>query len=260
LQIQIKEFTGPLDLLLKLIRREEMDILDIDIYKITEQYMAFIEKHSIKNLDSAGDFIRMAALLIYIKSKSLFPSESQNDPELENEEDLQEELVQKLLKMKVVQSLCEKLNRRSLLNRDVWSSGGEYGRDLLFFFPELQIVDIKQQPILKLMKAYRKVFQTSSQAAVPPDDPLPFLSDCIRAIHNRLVVGAVLKMSSFIKKEDESSLSHTLVTFLALLELSRLGIVSLEQERDFSDIGVFVKKQFNEGDFQFIQGMEGSGP
>ena len=105
MQIQIKEFTGPLDLLLKLIRREEMDIFDIDIHKITAQYLAFIEKHSIKDLDSAGDFIRMAALLIYIKSKSLFPSELQDDPEWEDEGHTQEELVQKLLKMQVVQSL-----------------------------------------------------------------------------------------------------------------------------------------------------------
>ena len=145
-----------------------------------------------------------------------------------------------------------------MLNRDVWSSGGESGRDFRSFFPELQTVDIKQQPILRLMKAYRKVFQTSSQAAVSLDDPLPFLSDCIRAIHNRLAVGASLMMSSFIKKEEESSLSHTLVTFLALLELGRLGIVSLEQERDFSDIGVYVKKQFNERDFQSIQEKEES--
>ena len=257
MHIQVKEFTGPLHLLLQLIRREEMDIFDIDIHKITEQYLTFIEKHSVKDLDSAGDFIRMAALLIYIKSKSLFPSESSADSELEEKEDLQKELAHSLLKIQVVQSLCEKFNQYPLLNRDVWSSGGETEED---FFPELQKTDIRQQPIIKLMRTYRRLFQPVSERlpVISLKDPLPFLTDCIRAIHDRLVVGASLKMSSLIKHKNENIPSHTLVTFLALLELGRLGIVSLAQNKDFGDIVVSVKKHFNDKDFQSIREMEGS--
>ena len=256
MQIQIKEFTGPLDLLLQLIRKEEMDIFDIDIHKITEQYLAFIETHSIKDLDSAGDFIRMAALLIYIKSRSLFPSEPSMDSEIEDEEDLQKNLVQSLLKMQVVQRVCGKLNQYSMLNRDVWKSGGEAEGNCL---SELQDIDIKQQPIIKLMRTYRRVFhKVSERPVVSIKDPLPFLTDCIRAIHSRLIVGSSLKMSSLIKAKNQHS-SHTLVTFLALLELGRLGIVSLEQEEDFADIAVSVKKQFSDKDFQSIREIEGGG-
>lgn len=258
MEIQIKEFTGPLDLLLQLIRKEEMDIFDIDIHKITEQYLAFIEEHSIKDLDSAGDFIRMAALLIYIKSRSLFPSESPVESEMEEEEDLQKNLVQSLLKMQVVQSVCERLNQYPMLNRDVWKSGWETEENCLL---ELQKMDmgIKQQPIVKLMRAYHRIFhKRSARPAMFIKDPLPFLADCIRAIHGRLVVGSSLKMSSLVEAGNKR-LSHTLVTFLALLELGRLGIVSLEQEEDFADIDVSVKKQFSDRDFSSIREIEGGG-
>ncbi len=258
MRVEIKEFSGPLDLLLQLIRREEMDIFDIDIHKITEQYLTFIKENSITDLDSAGDFIRIAALLIYIKSKSLFPSESPEDPETESEDDLQKALTQSLLKMSAVQNICKELRQYPMMNRDVWSSGGQTGKDLSAFFPEAQQTGIKQQPILKLMRAYRQAFQSESspRPAVSFKDPLPFLTDCIRAIQQNLIKGSSLKMSALTKKKDKHILSHVLVTFLALLELSKLGIVSLAQDKDFSDVMVFVKKHISERDFQSLRETE----
>ena len=254
MDIQINKFTGPLDLLLQLIKQEEMDILDIDIHKITEQYLNFIEKHSIPDLDSAGHFIRMAALLIYMKSKSLFPSESQMGSNLEEEGNIQEKLVQSLLKMQAVQNLCQKFRQYSLLNRDIWGSGG--GKDISALFPESKKEDIKQQPIMELMKAHQRVFKKSDHpSSFSTEDSLPILTDCIRSIHYRFVKGSVLRMSSLVKQKDKDVLSWTLVTFLALLELGRLGIVSLEQEGDFDDIVVSVKKQLSEKDFGSIQEM-----
>ena len=255
MHIQIKEFSGPLDLLLQLIRREEMDIFAIDIHKITDQYLDFIEEHSIPDLDSAGDFIRIAALLIYIKSKSLFPSEPQIDSELEDENELQQGLVQSLLKMQAVQNICKKFNQQPILNRDVWCSGGK-GKDLSVLFDESQKIIIKQQPIIKLMRAYKKMFQEkTSQPIISMTEPLPFMGDCIRSIQSCLTVGSKMKMSSLIKKDNKNILSVTLVTFLALLELGRLGIVSLEQDQN--DIDISVRKQFNNKDFSSLQEMEG---
>ena len=249
MHIQIKEFSGPLDLLLQLIHREEMDIFDIDIHKITEQYLNFIKENPITDLDSAGDFIKMAALLIYIKSKSLFPSEIQENSEIENEQDFQKELTRSLLKMQAVQNICEKLKQYPLLNRDIWESGGITGRDLTLFSSESQKRDIKKQPILKLMRAYRQIFQKKpSRPTLSFEDPLPFMADCIRSLHHRLTAGSLLEMSSLIEK-DKNTLSQILVTFLALLELSRLGVVSLSQETDGSDIAISVKRQFNNEDF-----------
>ena len=256
MDIQINKFTGPLDLLLQLIKQEEMDILDIDIHKITEQYLNFIEKHSIPDLDSAGHFIRMAALLIYMKSKSLFPSESQMNADLEEEDTIQEKLIQSLLKMQAVQNVCQKFRQYPLLNRDIWVYGG--GKDLSALFPESKKEDIKQQPIMELMKTHQRVFERSESRRSPSfstEDSLPVLTDCIRSLHHRFVKGSVLRMSSLIKQKDKNILSWTLVTFLALLELGRLGVVSLEQEGDFDDIVVSVKKQLSGKDFGSIQEM-----
>lgn len=254
MDIQINKFTGPLDLLLQLIKQEEMDILDIDIHKITEQYLNFIEKHSIPDLDSAGHFIRMAALLIYMKSKSLFPSESSMNADLEEENNIQEKLIQSLLKMQAVQNLCQKFRQYPLLNRDTWVCGR--GRDISALFPESKKEGVKKQPIMQLMKAHQRVFKKSkSHPSFSTEDSLPILTDCIRSIHHRFVKGSVLRMSSLVKQKDKNVLSWILVTFLALLELGRLGIVSLEQEDDFKDIIVSVKKQLSERDFGSIQEM-----
>ena len=114
MQVQTPQFNGPLDLLLQLIRREEMDIFDIDIHKITEQYLLSIQAE-FPDLDSAGDFIRMAALLIYIKSKSLFPSaQNEDSEETIQEEDLKKALEQSLIKMQAVQEIAKKLYQSSL--------------------------------------------------------------------------------------------------------------------------------------------------
>lgn len=255
MDIQIDKFTGPLDLLLQLIKQEEMDIFDIDIHKITEQYLNFIEKHSIPDLDSAGNFIKMAALLIYIKSKSLFPSDSQINPDLEEEGDIQKNLMRSLLKMQAVQNICQIFRQYPLLNRDIWVSGGEKNHSILLS-PDLQKVNIKQQPILALMKAHQRVFQRSeSRPIFSEEDSLPVLTDCIRSIHHRLIAGSVLQMSALIKQRDKNKLSWTLVTFLTLLELGRLGVVSLEQESDFADITISVKKRMSEKNFGSIQKM-----
>ena len=260
MNIQTKEFSGPLDLLLQLIHQEEMSIFDIDICKITEQYLKFIEENAITDLDSAGDFIRMAALLIYIKSKSLFPSEAQMDSEIETEEDLQKALQQSLLQMQVVKIFCKKFQQRSLLHRDVWSSGVANQSEKILFSKEHQEQGIKPQPLIRLLKAHWRIFNKppfrSKTTSFLEEEPLPFFTECIHTFLPRLKLGRAVKMRSLIGKS--AVLSHTLVTFLALLELSRLGFISLEQEKDFSDIAVCMKKQFQEADFQFLMESPGS--
>ena len=251
-QVQTSQFHGPLDLLLQLIRREEMDIFDIDIHKITEEYLISIEA-SFPDLDSAGDFISMAALLIYIKSKSLFPSSINVDSEDPTQEELKKALEQSLIKMQAVQETAKKLYQHPLLNRDVWTSHPSHSLSALF--PTTCSTDhsnVQKQPLLVLLRAYRRVFQQArTSPSAPLEEPQISLSDCIRTLRSRLLSGTKLKMSKLIG--SKSSLPQTLVTFLALLELSRLGIVSLQQEREYADIAILVKKQLNKKSFQFIQ-------
>ena len=255
MQVSINKFTGPLDLLLHLIRKEEMDIFDIDIHKITEQYLDFMDKNPVPNLDSAGEFVRMAALLIYIKSKSMFPSAVEEEETL-TEEELKAELTKNLLKMQLVKNLSKRLNQYACLRRDIWSGKGEKN----LFTEAGQNKKTKPQPVLNLMKAYHRVFQKTPPprfSTMSETDPPFFLMDEIHALHKKLnIVGSSLKMSSLIKQKDKNYLSQTLIVFLILLELTRLGMVSPTQEENFSDIDILVKKQVNKTDFQSIQNQE----
>ena len=252
MQVQTPQFNGPLDLLLQLIRREEMDIFDIDIHKITEQYLLSIQAE-FPDLDSAGDFIRMAALLIYIKSKSLFPSaQNEDSEETIQEEDLKKALEQSLIKMQAVQEIAKKLYQSSLLNRDIWSRSDTPQSPLPA--SSEQSPPVKKQPLLALLRAYQQVFQRKknrAEATLNTESQMLSLAECIKALRHRLISNTNLTMSALLG--PKSSLSHTLVTFLALLELGRLGIVSLKQEKEYSDIAISVQKQFNKKSLQLIQ-------
>lgn len=283
MQIQIKEFTGPLDLLLQLIRREEMNIFDIDIHKITDQYLSFIETHPLPDLNSAGEFIQLAATLIYIKSKSLLPSEQTEQQNVDEEvEDLKETLVQNLLRVQKLQRLSQQLNQFPLMGRDVWTrnmikpnSLSSKLNDPITQYDEatdqtnttqitpsprtdtLPIEQIKQEPILKLLKNYHRITQTKSWNNAQHTEPLPSLSDHIHNLSTNLSIGTSLKMSALISAKR--NLSNTLLTFLSLLELGRLGFVSLFQQSTFSDIVIKVLKTFRRKDFHLVQKIEHPG-
>ena len=249
MQVQIKKFTGPLDLLLQLVRKEEMDIFDVDIHVITDQYLYVLANHPVPDLRTAGDFIKIAATLIYIKSKSLFPTSSSCSPDEEAEEDLQSALVKSLLHIQILQNVAKKLNQHFILGRDVWISKSSEGR-------ELSSHKTKSSPkmFLRLLRAYYKTLNRTSVKKPIPLNSLPVLSDCIKALHPRLTVGSSFKMSTLIHMMNYKK-RHTqmLMVFLSLLELSRLGIVSLVQNENFSDISVSVKKIFEEKNLSFVK-------
>ena len=259
MQVQIKEFTGPLDLLLQLIRREEMDIFDIDIHKITHQYLHFIETHPLPDLQSAGEFIKLAATLIYIKSRSLFPPEATEEEQTE-EQKLKNTLVQSLLRHQNIQQTSQKLNQLPLTGRDTWTRHSIRPNATRFLpaddtpqTPDESPVDtplpntetpsstesIKPVPLLKLLKSYHHITHTRHNTWREVK-PLTSLSDHISHLSPYLCAGEGVKMSSMIGTKHNPQ--NILLTFLSLLELCRLSRVSLFQEKDFSDIMVVVLK------------------
>ena len=254
MQVHLKEFTGPLDVLLQLIRREEMNILDIDVHKITDQYLEFIKSQSIPDLHFAGDFIRMAAVLIYIKSKSVLPEYAQSDDfqvEGEEEQELKADLTKSLLKMQIVQSISRRLNQCALLGRDVWNGS-----------VEMQVVnsesseqcEVQKKPLLSLLKAYyfmENRVSVKKTTAVSMEEHTPVLTDRISSIHSRLKAGNIFNMSSLLSYSNKPG--YVLTTFLSLLELSRLGVVTLYQKEYFSDIEVCVRKSFSEEDISTVR-------
>ena len=122
IRVQLQQFEGPLDLLLYLIRKDEMDIFNINVAQITNQYLEFIKLMKEFDLEVAGEFIAMASTLIQIKSKMLLPNYDENGEVIENI-DPRKELVQKLLEYEKFKEAAKQLYDRPLLNRDLWARG-----------------------------------------------------------------------------------------------------------------------------------------
>ena len=129
-KVQLPVFEGPLDLLLYLIKKDEINIYDIPIAKITQQYLEYLEVMKLLDLEIAGEFILMAATLMHIKSKMLLPAEAK-DEETPEEADPREELVKKLIEYKKFKEAASSLNEMRLRQKDTSplpsAQGGPHG-------------------------------------------------------------------------------------------------------------------------------------
>ncbi len=247
--VQLKSYSGPLDMLLQLIRRREMDVFHINIREITDQYALCLKQASRPDLEKAGDFIRMAAILIYIKSRTLLQEEdSESGSEEENDRELKQNLIRLLAKCQKFQAAGRLLYQRELLGRDVWAAPRREAFPARADSPLL--IDREKAPFL-LMQSWGKIL--AIQAGRRPHAPaaaLPSLIDRAMELAGSLIKGARLKFSRLakIKKSPHSRL----LTFLSLLELCRLGFVSLRQKAPFSDLDIKMKKTLDRGDFSLL--------
>lgn len=234
--VTLKHFSGPLDLLLQLIRSQEMDIFQIDIYQITSQYVEYLKKTPQMDFEKAGDFIRMASILLYIKSKSLIPKE-----ETENHQEIvemKERLSQMLLTYQKFQKVGEILYNRPILGKDCWSSP----RTLTFKNLKDNKIQIHQeQGQSQLIQAYQKnLINKKAKENYNINKPIPTLLHRLRQIADLFIIGSKLNFNHIllINRGTHSKL----LSFLSLLELSKNGVVSLLQKKLFSNIEVLVKK------------------
>ena len=122
LNIHLEQYEGPLDLLLDLIRKQQIDIKDIPIATITAQYLEYLEKAREMDLDLGAEFVYMAATLIHIKSKMLLPSDPALAPEGVDQEDPRQELVEKLLEHERFKNAAEMLQQKRMIEENVWSN------------------------------------------------------------------------------------------------------------------------------------------
>ena len=235
--VKLSSFSGPLDLLLQLIHKQEMDIFQIDIYQITCQYVEYLRKSPQADLEKAGDFIRMASLLLYIKSKSLIPKEEERE-EQESTFEMKEKLSQMLFTYQKFQKAGELLYSRPLLGKDCWKSP----RSLSFKNQENNKIQIDQEKgQFQLIQAYHKnLMNKKAKESHKIKKPIPTLLHRLKQIAEVLTLGSKLKFSQLllVNKEPHSQL----MSFLSLLELSKKGFVSLFQKRLFSNIEIHVKK------------------
>jgi len=226
-KVKLDVFEGPLDLLLYLIKKDEIDIYDIPIERITRQYLEYLDAFKILDLDVAGDFIVMAANLIYIKSRSLLPKDQQPPEEAAEEDDPRWELVRQLIEYKKFKDAAAHLQRREL-DRE-----GLFTRMAAESAPERPLGEVN---IFDLINAFSTALKRLNQ----PEDLREIfeenftVSDKIDLIMKMTAAGVALKFSELFA--TAASRTEVVVTFLALLELVRLKQVIARQSEEFGEI------------------------
>jgi segregation and condensation protein A len=235
INIQLPKFEGPHGLLLYLIRKEEMDIMDINIHEITKQYFDYIKLMKELDLEVAGEFVAMASTLIHIKSRMLLPQYGENG-EIVEQEDPRKELVQKLLEYQKYQEAAKLLYERPLLGRDLWARGV---RESLT--PKEDEIVLEENALFSLIATYRKVINVAKKKIHQVTSKTQSISSRILEIKDRLVLGQkVVMMDLVLVSEDRAR--QALITFLSLLELGKMGFVSLFQTEAYADIYVELRK------------------
>jgi segregation and condensation protein A len=235
LTIQLQKFEGPMALLLYLIRKEEMDIFDIKINEITRQYFEYIKLMKELDLELAGEFIAMAATLIHIKSRMLLPSYNEAGEVIE-QEDPRKELVQRLLEYQKYQEAGKSLYERPLLGRDVFARGIREKLDT----KEDEIV-LEDNALFALISAYRNALRSIKKKVHQVAARAQSIASRIMEIRDRLVVGSKVAMSELIDGATDKR-RQILITFLSLLELGKMGLVSLYQTDTYTEIYVEARK------------------
>ncbi|MGI5922263.1 MAG: segregation and condensation protein A, partial [Syntrophomonadaceae bacterium] len=239
--VDLEAFHGPLDLLLYLVERHELDIYDIPIASITDQYMEHLHHTGAYDLDILGDFLIMASYLLNLKSKMLLPrlkNQEARDEE-ENIEDPREELVQKLLEYKKIKQMAEILAERQ---------NGEYQR--VFFRDTVYQTEEKEEIVASigaLTRAYQAVLVHLEPAplTIPQGD-----IDVTAKMEELLERLSMFKQGIIFQDLFAGAVNkrEAMAYFLALLELIRQRRVKAYQERQFANIKVFLQVAVNNVD------------
>ena len=226
--VKLDIFEGPLALLLYLIKKNRVDIYDIPISTITEQYLEYLEVMRSMNLDVAGEFLLMASTLLHIKSKLLLPpQDSEEEPE---EEDPREELVRKLIEYQRFKLAAEELMKRRLLGRDVFKRRNTSFLDGLK--EEDQTIEIEDLSIMELISAFKEILKR-----LPEDTKgLEFTVDRFRVTDRINSILEVLSEERSVRFDElfipTAPRGEIIVTFLAILELARLKMIRINQTTD----------------------------
>lgn len=231
LSVRLEIYEGPLDLLLHLIKKNEIDIYDIPVALITTQYLQYLESMTSLNIELAGEFLLMAATLTQIKSKMLLPISS-DETEAE-EDDPRMAIVRPLLEHMKLRDAAEALERRELLNRDVFLR--ENFLDEVEDEDEEELVPVS---LFDLIDSFRRVLlRVDSGKGLEIKIELKTVEQRIQEVIELLKVsGEELFEDLFI--EDRSRL-ELILTFLSLLELARIGLIRIFQHPADLTITVF---------------------
>jgi segregation and condensation protein A len=233
-KVKLEVFEGPLDLLLYLIKKEEVDIYDIPIERITNQYMEYLTIMKLLNLEVAGEFLVMAATLMYIKSRMLLPVDQQvTDAEAEEGEDPRWELIRQLVEYKKFKEAALQLGRREEEQANIFARAGETGLTV-----DAKDVPLAEVSIFDLINAFNEVLKKANAREDFREiiEEKFTVSDKIEEILYTLRERAELVFSELFAQAQ--SRAEIVVTFLALLELIRLKRLKVQQTEAFGEIHV----------------------
>lgn len=231
-KVKLEVFEGPLDLLLYLIKKDEVDIYDISIERVTRQYLEYMDAFQMLNIDLAGEFIVMAANLLYIKSRTLLPVDQQMPEEDVEEDDPRWELIRQLIEYKKFKEAAERLRAKELMGESLFNRSPttpELEPDAALMVGEVGIFDLIRafQKILKRIETkpedLREIFEENFTVADKIDYILRVATSTVAVRFEELFAEA-------------ASRTEVVVTFLALLELIRMKQLRVAQEEVFGEI------------------------
>ncbi len=226
LQVFLDAFEGPLDLLLYLIRKQNLDILDIPIADITQQYVDYINLMKELELELAGEYLLMAAMLAEIKSRLLLPIFE----EIEDEEDPRAELVRRLLEYERYRKVSEEINELDRVERDIYPSSVETAQ----FEQPLVLPDIK---LKELVISFQEVLKKAEMFST-----LHFTKEPLSVKERMIKILEKIENEDFVRFEDLFDLKEQkiglVVTFLAILELMKELLIEIVQAEEFGTIHV----------------------
>ena len=247
--VQLDVFEGPLDLLLHLIRKHELDIFDIPISFITAKYLEYLDMMKELNLDLASDYLDMAATLALIKSKMMLPSEPVDDEDIPEEyRDPRAELVARLLEYQKYKTAALELADRPMLGRDTFPKGA------------VETIETERElaapGLFSLMEAFQKMLKT---ADAEPTHEVSVdrisISDRINQLVDVLRLRPSISFSDLF--EGERTRSEMVITFLSVLEMVKLGLSKVHQAQERSEIYITATSSMEEVEKLLAQNRTG---
>lgn len=248
LKVRLDQFEGPLDLLLFLIQKHELDINSISLHRITDQYVQYVNLMREINVDVASEFLLMAATLIYLKSKRMLPHDGEDEALIEAGDlpTSEAEILRRLMQLKQYQEAGRQLLSRPRVGVDVFPRPNvpEPERQTIYKEMDLGGITLAFQEVLRRQRKRTKVIIRESIS----------LPERIAELGRLLKVGEMTEFEKVLPAE--STKSHIVVTFVALLELSRLKKLKVYQNESFGTLYITLTEELSDIDPKLMTGFQ----
>lgn len=225
LEVYLESFEGPLDLLLYLIRKDNIDVLDIPMANLTSQYISYVEQMKIINIELAADYLLMSAMLIEIKSRLLLPKPEASEDE---EDDPRADLVRKLIEYEQMKLAAEELNVMPQIGRDMLGTSAYFETEVNKIPPEVNMNDLYSAwvNVIKRAKQFEQHTISKSELSVREH-----MTTILRALKENNLI----EFSSLFN-EEKDPIPKLVVCFLAILELSKERLIKINQQEPCSPL------------------------